>query len=305
MASLANPLGIEAARSRAGVATLGDYVQLLKPRIVLLLIITSYCAMVVASHGLPAFWPSLIGTVGLALSAGGAHAVNMWYDRDIDGLMARTADRPVPSGRIPALRSLALGVALEAVSFGLLLNLNLLSALLSLAGFAYYVGVYTMWLKRRTPQNIVIGGGAGAFPPLIGWAAVTGHLSLAAFWMFLIIFLWTPAHFWSLALFRQEDYRRAQVPMMPVARGEHVTKVQSLMYTLMLLCATLGLYLTGAVGSLYLIAASLLGLGFVAMCVGLLRERMPQVRWAKATFGYSLVYLTLLFAAMVLNVHAI
>ncbi len=305
MASLANPLGIEAARSSAGVATFGDYIQLLKPRIVLLLIITSYCAMVVASHGLPAFWPSFVGTIGLALSAGGAHAVNMWYDRDIDGLMARTADRPVPSGRIPALRSLALGVALEAVSFGLLLNLNLLTALLSLAGFVYYVGIYTMWLKRRTPQNIVIGGGAGAFPPLIGWAAVTGHLSLAAVWMFLIIFLWTPAHFWSLALFRQEDYRRAQVPMMPVARGERVTKVQSLMYTLMLLFATLGLYLTGVVGSLYLIAASLLGLGFVAMCIGLLRERVPQVRWAKATFGYSLVYLTLLFAAMVLNVHAI
>jgi protoheme IX farnesyltransferase len=305
MAPLANPLELDVARGRAGVASLGDYVQLLKPRIILLLIITSYCAMVVASHGLPAFWPSLLGTLGLALSAGGAHAVNMWYDRDIDALMARTNDRPVPSGRIPATRSLIIGIALEVVSFALLLDLNLLTALLSLGGFIYYVGIYTMWLKRRTPQNIVIGGGAGAFPPLIGWAAVTGHLSLAAFWMFLIIFLWTPAHFWSLALFRQDDYRRANVPMMPVARGERVTKVQSLMYTLMLLAATLGLYLTGVVGSLYLAAAAVLGVGFVAMCLGLLRERAPEVRWAKATFGYSLVYLTLLFAAMVLNVHAI
>ena len=304
MAPLANnPLELRAARGRQGALALGDYAQLVKPRIILLLVVTSYCAMVVASHGLPSFWPSLLGTVGLALSAGGAHAVNMWYDRDIDALMARTSDRPVPAGRVPATRSLALGIALEVLSFALLLDLNLLTALLSLAGFAYYVGIYTMWLKRRTPQNIVIGGGAGAFPPLVGWAAVTGHVSLAAIWMFLIIFLWTPAHFWSLALYRQDDYRRAGVPMMPVARGERATKVQALIYTLLLVVATLALYLTGVVGTVYLAAAALLGLGFVAMCLRLFGEHPPAVRRAKATFGYSLVYLTLLFAAMVLNLR--
>ncbi|EQD46598.1 protoheme IX farnesyltransferase, partial [mine drainage metagenome] len=160
-------------------------------------------------------------------------AVNMWYDRDIDVLMHRTSDRPVPTGRIPATRSLWMGLAMELASLPLMwFGVNALTAILSFGGFLYYVVIYTMWLKRRTPQNIVIGGGAGAFPPLIGWAAVTGQVSVAALLMFLIIFLWTPPHFWSLALYRQEDYRSAGIPMMPVARGPRVTKVQSLIYAL-------------------------------------------------------------------------
>ena len=301
-----NPLELESARLRAHAWRLGDFVQLTKPRIVLLLVLTSYCAMVVANHGLPAFWPSALATLGLALSAGGAHAVNMWYDRDIDALMQRTEGRPVPAGRIRAQTSLGFGIALEALSFALLyLTVNPLTALLSLGGFAFYVFVYTVWLKRRTPQNIVIGGAAGAFPPLIGWAAVTGRVGLPAVLMFMIVFLWTPAHFWSLALFRQDDYRRARVPMMPVARGERAAKLQALLYTALLVAASLGLYLTGAVGALYLAAAAVLGLGFLGVCLRLLAERAPDVTWAKRTFGYSLLYLTLLFLAMVLDAHPI
>ncbi len=303
---MANPLPIEVKASpHAGAASLGDYVQLTKPRIVLLLVITAYCAMVVAAHGLPPFFLSLYTLVGLALSAGGAHAVNMWYDRDIDVLMARTNDRPVPQGKIPAARSLAIGIGLMAASLVLLLlTVNVLTALLALGGFLYYVLVYTMWLKRSTPQNIVIGGGAGAFPPLIGWAAVTGQVGLAAVLMFLIIFLWTPPHFWALALYRQDDYRRAGVPMMPVVRGERSTKWQMLAYASLLLLASVALYFTGTVGTVYLGVALVLSLGFLAMTAVLLREHAPETKLARRTFGYSLLYLTVLFAAMVLNVRA-
>lgn len=300
---MAKPLAtsvVETARH----ATLGDYVTLTKPRIILLLLITEYCAMVVAAHGLPPFMPSLLAVVGLAISAGGAHAVNMWYDRDIDGKMHRTSDRPIPSGRIPAVRSLWLGIILEGLSLLLLwAGVNPLTALLSLGGFLYYVVIYTFWLKRRTPQNIVIGGGAGAFPPLIGWSAVTGHLGIAAFLMFLIIFLWTPPHFWSLALFRQQDYRSAGVPMMPVARGPRVTKVQSVIYALLLLPAAVALYLTGSVGIVFLVVALAAGAFFALGTVRLLAEPDGEVVWARRTFGFSLLYLTVVFAAMVLNVR--
>jgi protoheme IX farnesyltransferase len=303
---MANPMPIEAqAAAHAETARLGDYVQLLKPRIILLLVITAYCAMVVAAHGLPPFFLSLYAMLGLALSAGGAHAVNMWYDRDIDALMARTHERPVPQGRIPATRSLTIGISLMAISFVLLLvTVNLLTALLALGGFLYYVLIYTMWLKRSTPQNIVIGGGAGAFPPLIGWAAVTGSVGLAAVLMFLIIFLWTPPHFWALALYRQDDYRRAGVPMMPVVRGERSTKLQMVSYAALLLVASAGLYFTGVVGAVYLAVAIALSAGFLAQTLVLLREHAPETKLAKRTFGYSLLYLTVLFAAMVLNVRA-
>ncbi|MDA8344567.1 MAG: heme o synthase [Thermaerobacter sp.] len=302
---MANPMPIEAkAASRAGTASLGDYAQLTKPRIILLLVITAYCAMVVAAHGLPPFLLSLYTLLGLALSAGGAHAVNMWYDRDIDAVMARTNDRPVPQGKIPAVRSLYFGISLMGVSLVLLLaTVNLLTALLALGGFLYYVLIYTMWLKRSTPQNIVIGGGAGAFPPLIGWAAVTGQIGLAAVLMFLIIFLWTPPHFWALALYRQDDYRRAGVPMMPVVRGERSTKVQMISYAALLLIASAALYFTGVVGAAYLGIALALSIGFLVMTGLLLREHAPETTFARRTFGYSLLYLTVLFAAMVLNVR--
>jgi protoheme IX farnesyltransferase len=282
----------------------GDYVSLTKPRIVVMLLLTGYCAMVVAAGHAPPPLLTLLTLAGLALSCGGANAVNMWYDRDLDPLMERTRERPVPAGRLAAGRALAFGIACQATSLTLLwLGVGWLPALLSFGGFCYYVLVYTMWLKRRTPQNIVVGGGAGAFPPLVGWAAVTGHVGLAAVLMFLIVFLWTPPHFWSLALFRNEDYRRAGIPMMPVARGEATTKRQSLAYALLLLPTSMLLYWTGAVGELYLLAAVLLGLVFVAYAAVQLREHLPEVRWAKRTFHFSLIYLSVLFAAMVLGPH--
>lgn len=288
---------------RSRVDVLRDYVELTKPGILVLLLVTELCAMLVARRGIPSPGLLLAALVGLGLSSGGANAVNMWYDRDIDRVMLRTQARPLPSGRLRPGQALAFGIIAEAVAMGILwIGTGILPALLSLGGFAYYVGVYTFWLKRRTPQNIVIGGGAGAFPPLIGWAAVTGHLGAAPLLMFLIIFFWTPPHFWSLALYRQEDYRRAGIPMMPVVRGEVATKRQSLVHGGLLVLASLLLYATGAVGPVYLAAAAALGAVFLAMLTILGRERLPQVTWAKRTFRFSLLYLTLLFAAMVLDV---
>ena len=280
-----------------------DYVQLMKPRIVVLLLVTTLCAMLVAAGGMPNVRVALAGLLGLGLSSGGANAVNMWYDRDIDAVMRRTRNRPVPAGRLSATSALWFGLACEAVSVAVLAAWTTpLAAVLSLAGFVYYVVVYTMGLKRRTPQNIVIGGGAGAFPPLVGWAAVTGGIGLAPLLMFLIIFLWTPPHFWSLALYRQDDYRRAHIPMMPVARGERTTKVQSVVYAALTLLASVALYATGVVTAAYLVVALAAGLAFVAFTVRSLREHLPDVTWAKRTFHFSLLYLAAVFGAMVVSV---
>lgn len=282
---------------------LRDYVSLTKPRIVFLLMITCFCAMVVAQGGLPPLDLTLLTLLGLYLSAGGAHAINMWYDRDIDGVMERTKNRPIPAGRIPAHHSLILGIVLIVAAFVLLtLTVNLLSALFALAGFLYYVFIYTFWLKRRSPQNIVIGGGAGSFPPLVGWAAVTGSVALAPLLMFLIIFFWTPPHFWALALYKQEDYRRANIPMMPVTRGDEVTKVQSLVYTVLLLLVSVALYLTGVVGEIYLVVAVIINIIFIVHSILLMREMSPAVVWAKKTFHFSNLYLAILFFVMVLDV---
>jgi protoheme IX farnesyltransferase len=279
-----------------------DLVALTKPRIIVLLLVTGYCAMVVAARGLPGVGLTAKTLFGLALSAGGANAINMWYDRDIDRVMSRTQGRPVPSGRLQAETALWFGIACAAASMLLLgLGVNWPTALFALAGFVYYVFIYTMWLKRRTPQNIVIGGGAGALPPLVGWAAVTGGVGLAAALMFLIVFLWTPPHFWSLALYKDQDYRRAGIPMMPAVRGWIATKRQALLYAVLLTAASLGLYWTHAVGIAYLVAAAVLGAGFIAHTALLLRERKPDVAWAKRTFRFSLIYLTVVFAAMVLD----
>jgi protoheme IX farnesyltransferase len=292
----------EARRPLAGV--LGDYAALTKPRIIALLLVTCACAMVVARGGFPGPLRLVATLAGLALSSGGANAVNMWYDRDIDAVMSRTQSRPLPSGRLSPAAALAFGLACEVAALLVLGTLvNGLAALLALGGFVYYVGIYTMWLKRRTPQNIVIGGGAGAFPPLIGWAAVTGRLSVAAGLLFLIIFLWTPPHFWSLALYKDADYRRAGVPMMPVVRGWQATKGQSLVYAALLVAASLLLYRTHTVGAVYLAVAAALGLGFIAVSLRLCAEQAPAVTWAKRTFRYSLLYLAVLFCAMVVDVH--
>ena len=309
MASAA-PTGAEADRvvgagsnHRMVVGRLGDYVALTKPRIMALLLVTAYCAMVVANQGLPAFGITSTTLVGLACSVGGAHAFNMWYDRDIDAIMERTRRRPIPAGRMTANHAIWMGVGLELLAVGILWRgANLLTAGLAFSGFVYYVGIYTLWLKRRTPQNIVVGGGAGAMPPLVGWAAVNGHLAVAPLLMFLMVFLWTPPHFWALALYRNQDYRRAGVPMMPVVNGERTTKRQMLVYALMLLASTVGLYFTGTVGGVYLTVASLVGILFVMACVMAFRESLPHTLWAKRTFMASLMYLTAVFGVMVVNV---
>ncbi len=286
-------------------ALAGAYLELTKPRIVLLIVITGLCAMLLAAHGWPSTWLVIWTMLGLFLSAGGANAVNMWYDRDIDPLMERTRERPVPSGRLSAVQALTFGIgAGVAATAVLFLAAGWVAAASGLAGYLYYVFIYTMWLKRRTPQNIVIGGAAGAFPPLVGWAAVTGHLALAPVLLFLIIFLWTPPHFWALALYRQDDYRRAAIPMLPVVAGDRATKWQSLLYAVALLASSLLLYTTGTVSALYLWAAAVLGGGFIVVCSLQLFEHPPDFRWARITFRYSLLYLALLFAVMVMSVRA-
>lgn len=278
---------------------LGDYVTLTKPRIISLLVVTAFCAMVVGAHGFPSLSLTSNALGGLTLSIGGAHAVNMWYDRDIDRLMARTRNRPVPTGRIAPSEALSFGVFLGSASFvWLWFGVNHLTAELSLAGLLFYVLVYTIWLKRRSPQNIVIGGAAGSFPPLVGWAAVTGHLSWTAWMMFLVIFLWTPPHFWALALFKQDDYRKAHIPMMPVVRGPSATVRQMLIYAVALLIATLALYvLNPALGSIYLASATMLGLGFIAAIASLRRGRAGME--PRRVFFASLLYMAGLFVAMV------
>lgn len=282
-------------------AVIADYVSLTKPRIVVVLMLTAYGAMTVASGGVPSPWLSIVTLLGLGLAAGGAHAVNMWYDRDIDPLMARTRNRPIPAGRIQPRVSLAMGLVMAAVAAILLVvTVDWLTAALTVAGFLYYVVIYTMTLKRRTAQNIVIGGAAGAFPPLVGWAAVTHQLAWPAWMMFLIIFLWTPPHFWSLALFRAEDYRRAHVPMMPVAHGEQATKRQSVVYAGLTLLATLGLAYAH-LGWVYVVIAGSLALAFFGANVRLLKEKLPDVRWAKRTFGLSVLFMSGLVIAIVVG----
>lgn len=282
--------------------TLSDYLALTKPGILVFLLITGFAGMVVAGRGLPPPGIALAGLFGLALSCGGAAAVNMWYDRDIDQIMTRTRERPVAAGRVPPVAALIFGLVLEVASLVVLgVFVNLLAALLALAGYVYYVGIYTMWLKRRTAQNIVIGGGAGAFPPIVGWAAITGHLAVAPLLMFAIVFLWTPPHFWSLALYKQDDYRAANIPMMPVVAGDRSTKVQSLVYAILLVLATVALWLTGSVGTLYLVVALVLGLAFIVESCLLLLEPRSETHRARQTFRFSLLYLIGIFVAMMVS----
>src|ERR1041384_4098687 len=235
--------------------------------------------------------------------AGGANAVNMYLDRDIDSQMGRTRLRPIPSGRMGPRAVLAFGVALATAATYILARFtNVLTAVLALAGFYFYVFVYTRWLKRTTPQNIVIGGAAGAFPPLVGWAAMTGSLDLTAVYLFLIVFYWTPPHFWALALIKERDYARAGVPMLPVVRGAHETKVQMLVYTLLLLPLTLLPALAGNQGLLYAAAAVLLGGRLLWYCLRLLKESaVTPTAWRM--YKYSLLYLALLFTAMGIDKH--
>ncbi len=276
---------------------LRDYVTLTKPRIMTLLLLTGAGGMFVGARGAPSAWLLLATMAGLALACGGASALNHVLDRDIDRFMRRTDRRPVASERVPAARALEFGLALSALSFVLLAaTVNVLTAVLALVGNLFYVLVYTRWLKRSTPQNIVIGGAAGAVPPLVGWAAATGNLTVPALFLFLIVFFWTPPHFWALALLIKRDYQAAKVPMLPVVRGDRETARQILLYSLALLPVTLLPFLWHTLGLVYLAAALLLGGTFVALAWNLKREPTPAR--ARALFHYSLAYLALLFMAM-------
>ena len=276
-----------------------DFVALTKPRIISLLLVTTIAPMFVA--GTPSIGLVLLVAVGGYLMAGGANAVNMYLDRDIDDRMARTRLRPIPSGRMGAPAVLAFGVALSCAATWMLARfVNVLTATLALAGFYFYVFIYTRWLKRTTPHNIVIGGAAGAFPPLVGWAAVTNHIDLASIYLFLIIFYWTPPHFWALALLKQRDYGNAGVPMAPLVWGERETKDQMLWYTLILVPLTLLPVAFGAFGWVYFACALALG---IALLVGVIRIRTATL-WTKLAwkvYKFSLLYLALLFVAMVVD----
>ena len=275
---------------------LADYVTLTKPKVQLLLLLTTVTTMYVAGDPSPSL--VLLTVIGGSLSAGGAAAVNHYWDRDIDAQMARTATRPVPSGRVRPWAALVYGLVLAALSFLLLATtVNLLSAFLALSGFLGYVFVYTIWLKRSTPQNIVIGGAAGAVPPLVGWAAVTGGLDPAALYLFAIIFYWTPPHFWALSLLMKDEYARVGVPMMPVVHGEAETRRQILLYTGLLVVLTLLPVLFGFFGAIYVVAAVGLGGAFLTLAVRL--QRRADRRSALRTYLYSLAYLAVLFGAMV------
>lgn len=272
------------------------YLDTTKPRILVLLLITGYAAMWVAAGGAPPIGLTLVTMVGLAMSCGAANAINMWYDTDIDSLMNRTQKRPIPSGRLSPEQVLSFGVLTGVLSFVLLaFAVNLLTAWLSLGGLLFYVFIYTMWLKRSSVQNIVIGGAAGAAPPLVGWAAVTGDLSWAALAMFMIIFVWTPPHFWALALFRNDDYRRANIPMMPVIKGEMYTKWQVLGYALLLIPTIASLYWAGAVGTIYLWSSLIMTAAYIGSTVMLFFERLPEKKWAVRSFIWSIFWLGAIF----------
>jgi heme o synthase len=288
-------------RRPAVPTVLRDYLTLTKPKVQSLLLFTTVTTMYVAGN--PSLRLIVLTCLGGALSAGGAGAVNHAVDRDIDRTMARTADRPVASGRLSATAATGFGLVLATASFLLLaLTVNPLAASLSLSGFLGYVCVYTLWLKRTTPQNIVIGGAAGAVPPLVAWAAVTGGLDGMAFYLFAIVFFWTPPHFWALSLLMKDEYAKAGVPMLPVVRGEEETRRQILLYTVLLYAVTQLPFCAGGLGVAYLVPSMLLGAGFIFFSVRLLQTR--ERRWALRTYLFSLGYLALLFlsAAIAANV---
>ena len=286
------------ARARPGLLdTFRAYLSLTKPRIISLLLVTTVPAMMVAERGMPALWLIALTLVGGTLAAGGANAINCYLDRDIDGIMKRTRKRPLPAGTISPEGALLFGVALGCAAFTILaIGVNLLSAVLALAALAFYVFVYTVWLKRSSDQNIVIGGAAGAMPPLVGWAAVTGSLDWPVLVLFGIIFLWTPPHFWALALRYRSDYAEAGVPMLPVVRGEAETNRQILLYSVLLVAISLALVPVASMGWLYTASACALGAGFLWLAFRQWRSGRGDT--SMGLFSYSLAYLALLYVAM-------
>jgi protoheme IX farnesyltransferase len=284
-------------------ARVRDYVDLLKPRVMSLVVFTGLVGVLIAPGHLHPFAAAL-AVLAIALGSGAAGAINMWYERDLDALMARTANRPLPAGRVAPDDALALGVLLSIFSVLLMaVSTNYVASALLAAAILFYVFVYTIWLKRRTPQNIVIGGAAGAFPPMIGWAAVTGDVSAVGIALFLLIFLWTPPHFWALALYRSDDYRRAGVPMLPVVAGPRETKRQMLIYTVILLPVALAPTVLGTVGWLYGGVALVLSLAFIGHAAAVWRapDDAGGHPPARRMFRFSLLYLAILFAALPLD----
>jgi len=281
-------------------ARLGGFVALTKPRIIELLLVTTLPTMVVAQKGVPPLWLMVTTLVGGALAAGGANAINMWHDRDIDALMKRTAARPLVTGLVQPTEALVFALVLEAAAFLVLWQtVNLLSAVLAVTATAFYVFVYTLWLKRTTPQNIVIGGAAGAVPVLIGWTAVTGSLGWAPFVLFAVVFVWTPPHFWALAIKYRDDYAAAEVPMLPVVADARATGRRIVAYTVLLWALSLVFTPVAGMGWIYTVAAAGLGAAFLFFALQVLHE--STVRNAMRLFGWSITYVSLLFSAMALD----
>jgi protoheme IX farnesyltransferase len=281
--------------------TLGAYVALTKPRIISLLVITSVPAMILADKGMPSLWLIFATVLGGTLAAGGANAINCYIDRDIDEVMHRTQGRPLPLGKMEPASALIFALVLEVAAFALLLvTSNLLAAVLAVSATAFYVFIYTMWLKRTTPQNIVIGGAAGAFPPLVGWAAVTGDIGMPALVLFAIVFFWTPPHFWALAIKYKDDYARAEVPMLPVVATMANTKAQMFWYAVILVPVSLLLFATGTVSWIYLGSALVLGALFVRETWLLRSNDAPGA--AMGVFKVSIYYLALIFVAVAADV---
>ncbi len=293
----------EPALSQAPASRVSDFVALLKPRVMTLVVFSGAVGLFVAPGALHPLL-AVVAILCIAVGSGAAGAINMWYERDIDAVMARTSDRPLPAGRVAPGDALGFAIVLAVASVVLMaFATNVVAAGLLALAILFYVFVYTVWLKRRTPQNIVIGGAAGAFPPMIGWAAVTGDVSLVSLTLFAVIFLWTPPHFWALALYRSGDYARAGIPMMPVVAGRASTKRQILAYTLILVPVSLTPALLGGPGLVYAVGAAVLGLMFIASAIRVLREpEGAEDRAAKAMFGFSILYLFLLFAVLLADV---
>src|SRR6516164_4944358 len=293
-------MSVTVARVEPSIAGVGDYIELMKPRVMSLVVFTAFVGLVLAPvhmHPVIAFTALLC----IAVGAGAAGALNMWYDADIDARMARTAGRPIPAGRLARGEALAFGLTLAGFSVVVLgLLVNVLAAALLAFTIGFYVGIYTVWLKRLTPQNIVIGGAAGALPPVIGWTAATGGIAVEPFVLFLIVFLWTPPHFWALSLYRADDYARAGVPMLPVVAGAAETRRQIFRYTLMLTPVGAAPWLLGYAGAVYGITAVLAGAAMIALAIRVRGEARGHTA-SKQMFGFSILYLFLLFAMLLVD----
>jgi len=293
-------MSVTLSHAEPSIAGVGDYIALLKPRVMSLVVFTAFVGLVLAPvhmHPVIAFTALLC----IAVGAGAAGALNMWYDADIDARMARTAGRPIPAGRLARGEALAFGLTLAGFSVVVLgLLVNVLAAILLAATIGFYVGIYTVWLKRLTPQNIVIGGAAGALPPVIGWTAATGGIAVEPLVLFLIVFLWTPPHFWALSLYRADDYARAGVPMLPVVAGAAETRRQILYYTVVLAPVAVAPWLLGYAGALYGVAAVLAGAALIGLAVRVRGEAHGHAA-SKQMFGFSILYLFLLFAMLLVD----